>query len=160
MRGLLLWSQIEQYQAEIKRLRESEAEIKALSVNYAALLKEKEVIFVASYFLFVQFTFLFLLSIPSPEWIFPILKKSSPMTCPSPFLALNFSPGWREITLSLNVDLGHTKVMYCDPLWQPCSLFHCPFARMFKVANVVQPSSTFYSGIWLFFIGWLILSCI
>ncbi|XP_027108458.1 golgin candidate 3-like isoform X3 [Coffea arabica] len=35
-------SQIEQCQAEIKRLRESEAEIKALSVNYAALLREKE----------------------------------------------------------------------------------------------------------------------
>ncbi|KAL3517227.1 hypothetical protein ACH5RR_024129 [Cinchona calisaya] len=35
-------SQMEQYQAEIKRLRESEAEIKALSVNYAALLREKE----------------------------------------------------------------------------------------------------------------------
>ncbi|KAL8136398.1 hypothetical protein V2J09_002399 [Rumex salicifolius] len=33
---------IEQYNVEIKRLRESEAEIKALSVNYAALLKEKE----------------------------------------------------------------------------------------------------------------------
>ncbi|KAA8516109.1 hypothetical protein F0562_019288 [Nyssa sinensis] len=35
-------SEIEQCKAEIKRLRESEAEIKALSVNYAALLKEKE----------------------------------------------------------------------------------------------------------------------
>lgn len=35
--------QIEQYRAEIKRLQESEAEIKALSKNYAALLKEKEV---------------------------------------------------------------------------------------------------------------------
>ncbi|KAG8651007.1 golgin candidate 4 isoform X2 [Manihot esculenta] len=35
-------SEIEQYKAEIKRLRESEAEIKALSINYAALLKEKE----------------------------------------------------------------------------------------------------------------------
>lgn len=34
--------EIEQYKIEIKRLRESEAEIKALSVNYAALLKEKE----------------------------------------------------------------------------------------------------------------------
>ncbi|XP_051129293.1 golgin candidate 3-like [Andrographis paniculata] len=34
--------QIEQYVAEIKRLKDSEAEIKALSVNYAALLKEKE----------------------------------------------------------------------------------------------------------------------
>ncbi|KAL6569570.1 hypothetical protein OROMI_014084 [Orobanche minor] len=34
--------QIQQYQTEIKRLQESEAEIKALSVNYAALLKEKE----------------------------------------------------------------------------------------------------------------------
>ncbi|KAI3444478.1 hypothetical protein Pfo_001143 [Paulownia fortunei] len=34
--------QIDQYQTEIKRLQESEAEIKALSVNYAALLKEKE----------------------------------------------------------------------------------------------------------------------
>ncbi|KAM5587974.1 hypothetical protein ABKV19_006426 [Rosa sericea] len=33
---------IEQYRAEIKRLQESEAEIKALSKNYAALLKEKE----------------------------------------------------------------------------------------------------------------------
>lgn len=36
--------QIEQYKEEIKRLQESESEIKALSVNYAALLKEKEVI--------------------------------------------------------------------------------------------------------------------
>ncbi|MED6133333.1 hypothetical protein PIB30_027367 [Stylosanthes scabra] len=35
-------SEIEQYKAEIKRLHASEAEIKALSVNYAALLKEKE----------------------------------------------------------------------------------------------------------------------
>ncbi|XAR54005.1 hypothetical protein NMG60_11028980 [Bertholletia excelsa] len=35
-------SEIEQYKAEIKRLQESEAEIKALSINYAALLKEKE----------------------------------------------------------------------------------------------------------------------
>ena len=35
--------QIEHYKVEIKKLRESEAEIKALSVNYAALLKEKEV---------------------------------------------------------------------------------------------------------------------
>ena len=35
-------SAIEQYTAEIKRLQASEAEIKALSVNYAALLKEKE----------------------------------------------------------------------------------------------------------------------
>ncbi|CAL0308444.1 unnamed protein product [Lupinus luteus] len=35
-------SQIEQYEAEIKRLQASEAEIKALSLNYAALLKEKE----------------------------------------------------------------------------------------------------------------------
>ncbi|KAF7139616.1 hypothetical protein RHSIM_Rhsim07G0009400 [Rhododendron simsii] len=35
---------IEQYKEEIKRLQESESEIKALSVNYAALLKEKEVI--------------------------------------------------------------------------------------------------------------------
>ncbi|KAK4418577.1 Golgin candidate 3 [Sesamum alatum] len=34
--------EIEQYKTEIKRLQESEAEIKALSVNYAALLKEKE----------------------------------------------------------------------------------------------------------------------
>ncbi|KAK3004637.1 hypothetical protein RJ639_019871 [Escallonia herrerae] len=34
--------EIEQYKAEIKRLQESEAEIKALSVNYAALLKERE----------------------------------------------------------------------------------------------------------------------
>ncbi|XP_047148670.1 golgin candidate 3-like, partial [Vigna umbellata] len=33
---------IEQYKAEIKKLQASEAEIKALSVNYAALLKEKE----------------------------------------------------------------------------------------------------------------------
>ncbi|EPS71067.1 hypothetical protein M569_03692, partial [Genlisea aurea] len=33
---------IHQYKSEIKRLQESEAEIKALSVNYAALLKEKE----------------------------------------------------------------------------------------------------------------------
>ncbi|XP_052193410.1 golgin candidate 4 [Diospyros lotus] len=35
-------SEIEQYRSEIKRLQESEAEIKAISVNYAALLKEKE----------------------------------------------------------------------------------------------------------------------
>ncbi|KAE9615821.1 hypothetical protein Lalb_Chr04g0259331 [Lupinus albus] len=35
-------SQIEQYEAEIKKLQASEAEIKALSLNYAALLKEKE----------------------------------------------------------------------------------------------------------------------
>lgn len=34
--------EIEQWKTEIKRLQESEAEIKALSVNYAALLKEKE----------------------------------------------------------------------------------------------------------------------
>ncbi|KAL9234505.1 hypothetical protein vseg_009372 [Gypsophila vaccaria] len=34
--------EIEWYKAEIKKLRESEKEIKALSVNYAALLKEKE----------------------------------------------------------------------------------------------------------------------
>ncbi|KAJ4728197.1 golgin candidate 4-like [Melia azedarach] len=34
--------EIERYKAEIKRLQESEAEIKALSVNYASLLKEKE----------------------------------------------------------------------------------------------------------------------
>ncbi|CAA0820742.1 Golgin candidate 4 [Striga hermonthica] len=34
--------EIQQYKKEIKRLQESEAEIKALSVNYAALLKEKE----------------------------------------------------------------------------------------------------------------------
>ncbi|XP_016467442.2 golgin candidate 4 isoform X2 [Nicotiana tabacum] len=34
--------EIEKYKIEIKRLKESEAEIKALSVNYAALLKEKE----------------------------------------------------------------------------------------------------------------------
>ncbi|KAF5464372.1 hypothetical protein F2P56_014451 [Juglans regia] len=34
--------EIERYKSEIKRLQESEAEIKALSVNYAALLKEKE----------------------------------------------------------------------------------------------------------------------
>ncbi|KAL0008445.1 hypothetical protein SO802_009947 [Lithocarpus litseifolius] len=34
--------EIEGYKAEIKRLQESEAEIKALSVNYAALLKERE----------------------------------------------------------------------------------------------------------------------
>ncbi|XP_022770506.1 golgin candidate 4-like isoform X2 [Durio zibethinus] len=35
-------SEIERYKAEIKKLQQSEAEIKALSVNYAALLKEKE----------------------------------------------------------------------------------------------------------------------
>ncbi|KAA3475231.1 Golgin candidate 4-like protein [Gossypium australe] len=35
-------SEIGRYRAEIKKLQESEAEIKALSVNYAALLKEKE----------------------------------------------------------------------------------------------------------------------
>ncbi|CAM8997760.1 unnamed protein product [Rhodiola kirilowii] len=34
--------EVEQYKTEIKKLQESEAEIKALSVNYAALLKEKE----------------------------------------------------------------------------------------------------------------------
>ncbi|XP_073278077.1 golgin candidate 4-like [Primulina huaijiensis] len=34
--------EIERYKSDIKRLKESEAEIKALSVNYAALLKEKE----------------------------------------------------------------------------------------------------------------------
>ncbi|KAK7389883.1 hypothetical protein VNO78_25179 [Psophocarpus tetragonolobus] len=34
--------EIEQYKAEIRKLQASEAEIKALSVNYAALLKEKE----------------------------------------------------------------------------------------------------------------------
>ncbi|XP_010261412.1 PREDICTED: golgin candidate 4 [Nelumbo nucifera] len=34
--------EIEQYKAEIKKLQASEAEIKALSINYAALLKEKE----------------------------------------------------------------------------------------------------------------------
>ncbi|KAK4738850.1 hypothetical protein R3W88_002547 [Solanum pinnatisectum] len=34
--------EIEKYKTEIKRLKESETEIKALSVNYAALLKEKE----------------------------------------------------------------------------------------------------------------------
>nr|TKS14478.1 hypothetical protein D5086_0000045520 [Populus alba] len=34
--------EIEQYKAQIKRLQESEAEIKALSLNYAAILKEKE----------------------------------------------------------------------------------------------------------------------
>ncbi|CAI0399863.1 unnamed protein product, partial [Linum tenue] len=33
---------IEQYRSEIRKLQESEAEIKALSVNYTALLKEKE----------------------------------------------------------------------------------------------------------------------
>ncbi|TYH43106.1 hypothetical protein ES332_D11G105500v1 [Gossypium tomentosum] len=35
-------SEIGRYRAEIKKLQESEAEIKSLSVNYAALLKEKE----------------------------------------------------------------------------------------------------------------------
>ncbi|RDX76775.1 Golgin candidate 3 [Mucuna pruriens] len=35
-------SEIEQYKAEIKKLQASEADIKALSVNYSALLKEKE----------------------------------------------------------------------------------------------------------------------
>ncbi|KAF5188214.1 hypothetical protein FRX31_022200, partial [Thalictrum thalictroides] len=34
---------IEQYKAEVQRLRPSETAIKTLSVNYAALLKEKEV---------------------------------------------------------------------------------------------------------------------
>ncbi|CAH2057756.1 unnamed protein product [Thlaspi arvense] len=34
--------EIERYKAEINKLQESESEIKALSVNYAALLKEKE----------------------------------------------------------------------------------------------------------------------
>ncbi|KAK6153220.1 hypothetical protein DH2020_012859 [Rehmannia glutinosa] len=37
--------EIQQYKTEIKRLQESEAEIKALSVNYASLLKEKELKF-------------------------------------------------------------------------------------------------------------------
>ncbi|KAK1418666.1 hypothetical protein QVD17_27811 [Tagetes erecta] len=36
------FSEIEKYKAEIKRLQESEAQIKALSINYAALLKERE----------------------------------------------------------------------------------------------------------------------
>ncbi|XP_068666950.1 golgin candidate 3-like isoform X2 [Aristolochia californica] len=35
-------AEVEQYKAEIQRLQASEAEIKALSVNYAAILKEKE----------------------------------------------------------------------------------------------------------------------
>ncbi|XP_020882531.1 golgin candidate 3 isoform X2 [Arabidopsis lyrata subsp. lyrata] len=35
--------EIERYKAEIKKLQESEADIKALSVNYAALLREKEI---------------------------------------------------------------------------------------------------------------------
>lgn len=35
-------SEIDQYIAQIRKLQDSEAEIKALSVNYAALLKEKE----------------------------------------------------------------------------------------------------------------------
>lgn len=35
-------SEIDRYRAEIKRLQDSEAEIKALSVNYAALLKQQE----------------------------------------------------------------------------------------------------------------------
>ncbi|KAF6146775.1 hypothetical protein GIB67_007489 [Kingdonia uniflora] len=37
-----LKSEVEQYKTEIQRLHTSEAEIKALSVNYAALLREKE----------------------------------------------------------------------------------------------------------------------
>jgi hypothetical protein len=37
--------EIERYKAEIKKLQESESDIKALSVNYAALLREKEVSF-------------------------------------------------------------------------------------------------------------------
>lgn len=41
---ILCLLQIERYKAEIKKLQESESEIKALSVNYAALLKEKEVL--------------------------------------------------------------------------------------------------------------------
>nr|GEZ09643.1 hypothetical protein [Tanacetum cinerariifolium] len=41
-------SQIEQYKAEIKRLQESESQIKALSVNYAALLKEREIFIAAT----------------------------------------------------------------------------------------------------------------
>lgn len=50
--------QVEQYKAEIKRLQESEAQIKALSVNYAALLKEREVsiCFLGSFILFVKCT--------------------------------------------------------------------------------------------------------
>ncbi|KAK8509654.1 hypothetical protein V6N13_093511 [Hibiscus sabdariffa] len=35
-------SEIERYRAEIKKLQESESQVKALSFNYAALLKEKE----------------------------------------------------------------------------------------------------------------------
>ncbi|KAG9448431.1 hypothetical protein H6P81_014559 [Aristolochia fimbriata] len=35
-------SEVEQYKAEIQRLQASEAEIKAISVNYAAILKEKD----------------------------------------------------------------------------------------------------------------------
>ncbi|XP_022147161.1 golgin candidate 3 isoform X2 [Momordica charantia] len=35
-------AEVEQYKAEIKRLQESERDIKSLSMNYAALLKEKE----------------------------------------------------------------------------------------------------------------------
>lgn len=50
--------QIEQYKAEIKRLQESEAQIKALSVNYAALLKEREVpvCFLVSFIFFMKCT--------------------------------------------------------------------------------------------------------
>ncbi|KAL4568036.1 hypothetical protein LXL04_023636 [Taraxacum kok-saghyz] len=39
----LMFELIAQYKLEIKRLQDSEAQIKALSVNYAALLKQKEV---------------------------------------------------------------------------------------------------------------------
>ncbi|KAK1376709.1 hypothetical protein POM88_032902 [Heracleum sosnowskyi] len=39
---VLLRLPIDQYRAQIKKLQDSEAEIKAVSVNYAALLKEKE----------------------------------------------------------------------------------------------------------------------
>ncbi|KAF2608174.1 hypothetical protein F2Q68_00045198 [Brassica cretica] len=35
--------EIERYKAEIKKLQESESDIKALSVNYAALVRDKEV---------------------------------------------------------------------------------------------------------------------
>lgn len=59
----MYYLQIEQYKAEIKKLQASEAEIKALSVNYAALLKEKEVrsllsgIYVNNLYLICRFLF-------------------------------------------------------------------------------------------------------
>lgn len=40
--------QLEWYKGEIQRLQNSEAEIQAMSINYASLLKEREVWFLSS----------------------------------------------------------------------------------------------------------------